>query len=283
MGLLSRAVSKTVPEFDVMGTALRDRILRLPRKKTSPDTALSLLKAYGSFQSALCLGRKKEHYISYAGLGLGVEKISVPQAALLALFEREESKRYYKLESPDFIPVKTPGLIFWGFPLDGEVPWNHVLILGAEAASGFNPQGMDRMLQDIREVLKSGENAGEKQAPRSAGQGEASGGPSRDSIEKEIAHFHHTCSPFSGIVFEAADSMPEAERPLFQKRLLTMVSLSGVTIPLTPLRSLVLLSTTLDRELIAHRIVKSLHTRTLRIFDADSPGEALSAIRSFLS
>jgi hypothetical protein len=264
MGLLSRAVSKQAPELDEMGTALRDRILRLPPKKTSPYTALSLLKAYAAFQCGLCFALKGESYTSYAGFGLGVEKVSVPREAFLSLFEKNMSPGYYRIESPDFIPAKTPDLVFWAFPLGGEDPWKYALILGAESASGFNPSGMDRMLQEIRRVLLPRETAGE-------------------NIEKEIARFHHTHSPFAGIVFEAADKIPGAEWPRVQKRLSTMTALSGAVIPLTPRRSLVLLSAVLDRELIAHRIAKSLPMRTLRIFEAGSPGKALSAITPFLS
>ncbi|MDR1058447.1 MAG: hypothetical protein LBL43_02760 [Treponema sp.] len=105
----------------------------------------------------------------------------------------------------------------------------------------------------------------------------------RERVEKETVRFHHTHSPFAGIVFQAADRIPEAEWPGLQKRLSDITALSGAVIPLTPRRSLVLLSAVLDRELIAHRIAKSLPMQTLRIFEADSPGKALSAVTPFLS
>jgi hypothetical protein len=283
MGLLSRAASRTVPELDAMGKALRDRILRLPRKKTAPYTALSLLKAYASFQSGFCLALKKEVYSSYAGLGPETEKISVPKERFLALFGGDFSKTSYLLGSPDFIPpeLQEKSLVFWGFPLDEEAPWKGVLLLGAGAASDFNPGGMERMLRDIRAVLLPPQGReGEKVR---AGVKEGDGSPFPPELEKELSRFYRTSPSSAGIVLEASPNLPEAEGPLFQERLLSMVSLIGTAVALAPRRSLVLLPAGMDRELIAHRIAKSLDAKSLLVFEAGSPGKALSAIHPFLS
>ena len=95
MGLLSKAegikkpveIAMGIPdkdsaetqELDERGKALIGRILRIPPGPAVPYTALSLLKAYGSFQAGICFALENGSYINYTSVGLGIDKITIPK------------------------------------------------------------------------------------------------------------------------------------------------------------------------------------------------------------
>jgi hypothetical protein len=213
-----------------------------------------------------------------------VEKISLPRERFLSLFGGDLTKSCYRLGSPDFIPPNMPDLVFWAFPLDEEEPWQSVLLLGADDSSGFNPAGMERMLEDIRDLLRPGKNGGEggKTEGENPGAGDALGGLSRDRIEQDLLRFYSGSPSSAGLVLEVPARASQGEDSLFQQRLFGMVALCGTAVALAPRRGLVLLPTGMDRELVAHRLEKSLAAKTLLVFEADSPGKALSAIKPYL-
>jgi hypothetical protein len=61
-----------------------------------------------------------------------------------------------------------------------------------------------------------------------------------------------------------------------------MVASFGNTIRLPTNRALILLPGTKDRQLIGHRLAKTLQTNTLADFEAENPDQALSRIQPFL-
>jgi hypothetical protein len=79
---------------------------------------------------------------------------------------------------------------------------------------------------------------------------------------------------FQGILLENSN-------PAFEKQLTVMVGALGLTIVLSPARFLILLSPTLDRELIAHRLSLSLGAEVLVCFAADNPDKALELIQPY--
>jgi hypothetical protein len=90
-----------------------------------------------------------------------------------------------------------------------------------------------------------------------------------------------------GIVLELPeyakrDCFPEAGFETFFGTVASMVASFGRAVRLPSKNILILFSKAGDRELLTHRLVKSLRTRALASFEADSPGEVLSRIQSCL-
>jgi hypothetical protein len=285
MGLLTKASGKTVPELDEMGKALLDRIRRLPPRKTTPYTALSLLKAYGSFQTGLCLSLRKGNYISYATIGMGVEKISIPGE---------------KLYSPEVVQgvaggaafIKVPeiaglgeklageGLCYWVFPLDKESPWGALVLLGDNNSPLFNPVPISQIIGGALEIFCPQIDKILVRNTRSA----ASQDPANVSnpLEADIAQYNKLNSEFNGIVLDLPGGEGQGRAEEFNKAVHNMTSLLGLTLALPSGRSLVLLPGPLDKELVAHRLSKSLNAEALLVFKAASPGEALNLMGPYL-
>jgi hypothetical protein len=80
---------------------------------------------------------------------------------------------------------------------------------------------------------------------------------------------------FQGIVLENSNAASA-------EQLTVMVGALGLTIVLPSARLLILLPTSLDRELIAHRLSLSLNTKALICFEADTPEKALELIQPYL-
>jgi hypothetical protein len=87
---------------------------------------------------------------------------------------------------------------------------------------------------------------------------------------------------FQGIVLEGPKTPGEAEFELFFDAAASMASSVGRAVPLPSKNILILFPQAPDRELLTHRLVKSLRTRALASFEAKSPGEAFSRIQSCL-
>jgi hypothetical protein len=280
MGLLTKAAGKTTPELDEMGKALLDRIRRLPPRKTTPYTALSLLKAYGSFHAGLCLSLQKENYISYASIGMGIEKISIPWEKLYS--PEKAGEPFIKLSGGIDIGKKSGGENFccWVFPLDGESPWSALILLGDNDNPLFNPESLRQIIQGAPEIFSPQVD----KIPIQDSPGPASHYLANisDPLEAAIAQYHKINSRFNGIVLDLPAGMAKDEAEGFNKTVYNMVALLGITLALPSGRSLVLLPGTLDEELVAHRLSNSLNTKVPMLFKAESPGEALDRIRSYL-
>jgi hypothetical protein len=280
MGLLTKAAGKTVPELDEMGKALLDRIRRLPPRKTTPYTALSLLKAYGSFQVGLCLHLRGKDYTSYATIGLGIERINIPCEELYS--SEMAGKAFVKLSG-----VIGPGsrladenLCYWAFPLDAESPWSALALLGDSNSPFFNPELLSLIIRGAPEIFSPQiDKILVRKTPDPAPK---SGSDISGPLEAAIVQYNKINAQFNGIVLDPPAGMAEEQAEDFNKMLYNMVALLGITMVLPSSHSLILLPGTLDKELIAHRLSRSLNARALMVFEAKSSGEALDLIRSYL-
>ncbi|GHU51389.1 hypothetical protein FACS1894200_11510 [Spirochaetia bacterium] len=77
MGLLDKAATKHSFELDEAGQSVLERIKHLSPSRSMPFTSLSLLKTIADFQVGICLSLKQDHYVSYASVGVGLQKIIV--------------------------------------------------------------------------------------------------------------------------------------------------------------------------------------------------------------
>ena len=160
MGLLTRAKDLateteqgTEIALDQMAMILCERINRLPLEKNTPYTALSLLKAYGSFQSAACLALKNDTYFSYTSVGMGITKLSILQKEIWS--DEKASKKFFKYETGWEALLKDcdDGFDYWIFPLDNEKPWRAVVFLGVLHSVNFHPDSMSAVISRIFEKL----------------------------------------------------------------------------------------------------------------------------------
>ncbi|MDR0496866.1 MAG: hypothetical protein LBH42_04560 [Treponema sp.] len=114
--------------------------------------------------------------------------------------------------------------------------------------------------------------------------GRAAGNPSIISVSKEdsdwvkdqITQYHLDFATFNCILFETQ----EDEKDLFCKKLAEMIKHTGIVIPLLTGRPLILLPPFMDRELIAHRLSKTLNTKPLLSFEATNPEIVLNRVNS---
>ena len=324
MGLLSRAgrrrLEVTAPELtssgpaagrgasaetlDEMGKALRERLGRLPIELSTPYTALSLLKAYGAFQAGFCLSLNDGNYSSYASVGFGIEKISIPQETVWS--EAKARDRYFRLDSLKSSETKNTkkDFIYWVFPLDAPIsspkntkePWKAVMILGTLEPSGFNPEPVSAILEDVADKMVlpknqkaavSRETAPDFDSMEFLGYGESNADEStiESAIEEEIAQFYRIYLDFNCIVLAnpvTASKRTFNEQLGFCEKVSSIVGRTGTVIALPSGHPLILLSVEVDRELIAHRLSKTLKTKTLLSFEAKNPENALIRISSLM-
>jgi len=294
-------------DLDEMGKALRERLGRLPQKKSTPYTALSLLKAYGAFQTGICLSLKDDRYTSYASVGLGIEKLSVPREVLWS--EEKANVNYFKLDSESGIKVKNAekDLIYWAFPLktgnisvpegNATEPWEALMLLGVQETSDFNPESVSAILDEVADkmVLSTDQSAAEpvSSEPYSAETApEISPVESYDiakpsTVEEEIAQFHSTHLDFNCIVLENPCAAGESEYSSVEKddfceKVSVMIGKMGTVVPLPSGHPLILFPIVVDRELIAHRLSKTLKTKLLLSFEANNPENASTRLDSLM-
>lgn len=303
MGLLHKIASKSISELDDMGKILRDRILQLAQKGVSPYTVLSLLKAYGSFRIGICLSLANDQYVGYASVGLGIEKTHIPLERMPApltrtpQIEREEAPRkiYYKIEAPEMLSIKAidSQADAWVFPLDDREPCKSILLLVAEENVQFNPQIIARLLSDIRKVLIQKQEV--QEVLESLIPKQEKGAKlvqletavqecilDKTAITKEVKNtiikYQKIHPSFQGIILESPHILEEGEKNHFGVHISQMVTSFGSVIPLSPARSLVLFQKSMDRELIAHRLSKSLGLILVLDFEADTAEGAFAVI-----
>jgi hypothetical protein len=153
MGLLDKAVLNQppaeTPELDEMGKALRDRLLSL--SGAGPETAISLLKAYGSFRAGACLSLDGDMYRSYAAVGIG-NSIELSPDLLRKI--RGGNRRFV-----DYIPPKgviPAGTKFWAFSLDendGDPP-ARILLVGEDKNYIFPGGAVENLVQSAKSAFK---------------------------------------------------------------------------------------------------------------------------------
>jgi hypothetical protein len=102
--------------------------------------------------------------------------------------------------------------------------------------------------------------------------------PVREALER----YWLQNSSFQGIILGLPKYAGEGKEKKFFDMVTLMVASFGYTVSLPAKSILILFSKTRDRELLTHRLVKTLRTRALVSFEAESPEDALSRIRSCL-
>jgi hypothetical protein len=106
----------------------------------------------------------------------------------------------------------------------------------------------------------------------------ASAAPEGD-IARELEKHFSANSSMQGIVLEIPPGFnAKKEGEDFGARVSRIVAIIGSALPLPPRAILTLFSGTSDRELIAHRLERSLNTKILTAFTAESVVEALKHI-----
>ena len=262
MGLLSR--SSKIQEgnvLDEMGEALKERLRKLPVKKDTPYTALSLLKAYAVFQSGICLKLNKGIYSSYTSVGIGVENISINKESI----KSGKGQKYFKLDNGKNLGIKSDkgDIVYWVFPLDSL--GKNIMILGARDPS-FNPVIVSAIIEDVADkmLMEPDKKNPEPQAEIIS--------EDSDSVQAKIAHFYEIYNTLNCIIFE---NNGEED---FCRKVQDIVDRTGTVIPLSSGNPLILFRGTVDRELIAHRLSKSLNARLLLSFEAESPENVFERI-----
>ncbi|MDR2363047.1 MAG: hypothetical protein LBD65_01340 [Spirochaetaceae bacterium] len=100
-----------------------------------------------------------------------------------------------------------------------------------------------------------------------------------EQIKKELIQYHRVQGVLKGIIFEA----PEVIEQRGERDPAAVITASfAVTLPLPVFRCLMLLPSSIDTELAAHRISKTLNREALCTFESESPGEVLERLRPYL-
>ncbi|MDR2304253.1 MAG: hypothetical protein LBE10_06670 [Treponema sp.] len=275
MGLLSKAATKSSypGTIDNMGEALKNRILRIPRSNSTADTALSLLKAYGPFQAGFCFMLFAGEYVCYASSGAGKGKLRFPLQRI-----PENTGHYRRLEG-NLNGSVPEGARVWFFPLDRKNPCQNLFLCIEEG--GLNPESLMLLLKELGEVLtprqkaslrkKSGllERGMKKRSPISGE--EESGG-----LETIIRRSMEGENGVGGIILK--DRKDTKDFPAAVSR---AVSSLGNVFPLPDSTCLILVPATMDQELLAHRLSKSLDAKIALRFEADSADKVLEILKSF--
>ncbi|MDR1507989.1 MAG: hypothetical protein LBI67_12905 [Treponema sp.] len=344
MGLLHKAVSndhplhpegqnsEASPYLGEMGTVLRDRLLAL--SGTPPETAISLLKAYGSFRAGACLSLDNGTYRSYAAVGIGNTIELSPD-----LLRKVPGKNFY---AADYNPPKRSlpgGTKFWAFSLDEDTAAENpaandsaagaedslpdcILLVGEDKNYIFHNDEVGALVQAAKSAFRAGKGragqdgeiitetdiaeSGAEENDSAAAVNKASAGGGLLAQAKK-----HSPEPAGGFP-EGEDSLPAAEDadekkflPFFAEALEKHGAIQalvfgdqGQTGGLTgrisgmvsgfadtaELRNGCLVSggQSLDGELLAARLSASIPCKTLAVFSAENPGEALSVLRAYL-
>jgi hypothetical protein len=285
MGFLSKAIVAST--LNPSERTVRDRILRLIQRKegTSPYTALSLLKAHAAFQIGVCLSLRNDRYVSYASVGLGITRTIISPDLITACTIPNTMHPYCKVDTPEQFPMNAAeDADIWLFPLEDAAPEHpcHVFLLIVENGSPtFNPTGFACIVATVRKALlpSSREEAATTPPEPFVGSADSSLIPTRESVESSISEYYKEHPVFQGIVLELPTH--EDERDLALRQLDQMVSSLGVVIRLNNTRDLALFPQEMDRELIVHRLVKSLGVLCPRSLEADSPERAFAILESF--
>jgi len=271
MGLLSRAGNCSVsvtPSLDEMGKALLERLRMLPQEKSTAVTILTLLKAYGAFQGGLCLSLKDDEYTAYASAGLGGENTVIPRDRIHQ--EEHAGKKFFKLDAEIFPEFGSHGMsggnnyAYWAFPIDAQT-----LMILSENSPAFNPEPVSIILEDVaRKIIPLEEQAGREKT--------------ETMLQKQIRGYNKMYAVFNCIILENPFADEDADRITFLQKVTETVGVTGTVLALSSDRPLILLPESMDRELIAHRLSKTLNTRPLLSFNADSPENVFEHLQSLI-
>lgn len=102
-------------------------------------------------------------------------------------------------------------------------------------------------------------------------------------LKNEIIRHCNTFTSVHGIILSYPKNYNEKkEGESFIRQLNRIISALGTAVPLSPRYSLVLFSNTIDRELLAHRLSRTLETETPVVFQSDNVASVVEYIRPFL-
>jgi hypothetical protein len=102
-------------------------------------------------------------------------------------------------------------------------------------------------------------------------------------LKNEILKYCNTFTSVHGVVLSYPKNYDEKkEGESFVRQLNRILTALGTAVPLSPRYSLVLFSNTIDRELLAHRLSKSLETETPVVFQSDNVASVVEYIRPYL-
>jgi hypothetical protein len=302
MGLLSKAVSSELPggephpgpaadfgflasvsgdppnvdpvQLDEMGKAMAERLLSLVRSETTPETAISLLKAYGPLGAGVCLSLKRGFYSSYASVGIG-EAVMISTELLLL----DPSQSYYCV---DYQPPRGSILSntkFWAFSLNAGEPENtefpaHILLVGEDQGHTFRPDQLLALIKMTGEVFLPFVKAPAEPAGLLK---RALHVPKEDTaLTEALSAGLNKYGALRGIVLQTAPEDGERAEAQFA----SMVSAFGDVSSLTGGRILILFGGGVDAKLLAHHLNKT--GKTLFILEAADTREALNALKPFL-
>ena len=254
-GLLSAAASlkaKTADSETPMERSCRDSILRLGPVGNTADTALSVIKAYYPFDSGACLARGTDAWVSYASLGV---ETGIGKALALPLSSLSVERGVVEIGTAGSLGIGAlrSASRLWAFPFR-QADEDFILLL-AEAADGPLP------VKEISSLLASCASSFARRTPR---------GPHGDDElrtalaaafdtrrrEKELRLLIVERSAAQGAVLSADTQEPGADDFLARSR--AAVSAVGNCERLSGKRLIVAVPSSIDKDLLSHRIVKSL-------------------------
>jgi hypothetical protein len=289
MGLLNKAGSTSTLDQDGLGKTLRDRLTRLSPSRSSPYTALSLLKNGTYFKIGICLSLKNNAYTSYATVGLGMQKIQIPLESINQIAAKSEPHKkfcqFYRFESnaSPVISEQFPYTVFFFFPLDDKKPGGCILLVKEEEPP-FNIELIDYILSQTKQTFVTTEDMppvpGDIQNPPDTSVEKVLIEKNRNRIQTEIDKFQDRYPVFYGIVLKGPPGAKANED--FTARISAMIRLFGICTALPGFRQLLLLPGNADKELIQHRLSKSLNTEPILSFKADTTEKALALVKNYI-
>ena len=305
MGLLSKAQSNAGDksdhaQLDEMGKSLCQRIKRLSQNSSTPYTALSLLKAYGGFQAGICLHLKDEIYIKYSSVGLGIGHIAIPEKKIRQ--DKKIKETYYKYNGEEKLDICAgeEELSYWIFNLEtleeeSKDAWKDIMLLVVSAEEnpepGFDPESISAILRETSKKfildkflmeIKLDKKGTSEDIKNTLVDSESLIPESMNALKDKISEYHKIHEEFGCILLENPHSENEEEKNGFCKKISKILDMTGTVLALENTRPLILLPRLLDRELIAHRLSKSLNTKIMSVFEADSPESVYIQIESML-
>ena len=271
MGLLGRVIGNSSLALDPMGTALSLRLQSLPTNEHTPYTALSLLKTFFSFQYALLCSLDDAAYTSYAFIGLEHGSFTMDRDLL---FSKETMHHpYFLLDPKDLPPMEgmVASLAHWAFPLGSdkehdEDPWEAFLIIGTDEKD-FLPELLALLLNNVEDKMLLGSKSGFDL--------------SNSTLKSRLQQFQNEHGAFHCILFENYETESDGTGASTYDLLSAMVPTLGMVIPLPDERPLILLPKKIDRDLVVHRLSKSINSQALDSFEAAGINGALNRITAF--
>jgi len=97
-------------------------------------------------------------------------------------------------------------------------------------------------------------------------------------LNSKISQYHEVFQDFGCILLELSDL--EKDKADLYEKLAKMVGTMGITSPIKHGLVLILLPAEMDRELIAHRLSRSLSAEPILAFKANSPEDVINRIKS---